>query len=96
MDIVKAYRSVNRKSRIIDTIKVRKNSNSSRDYQCILCGEIFGSYCPKWPRTKQSYSEVKAHRENCSELPRIIAAAVVSWWVGRMAALDMEESRVAA
>ena len=54
-------RVIDRLSRTGSCLPVYKNTGSTRNYRCILCGAIVGSFCPKWKRTIQSQREVDNH-----------------------------------
>jgi hypothetical protein len=62
-------RAVNPQSRAVSCVPVYKNTGSTRNYRCVVCHTITGSFCPKWRRTVRSSQEVDEHLDY--ELRRI-------------------------
>jgi hypothetical protein len=59
---VKLYRKAYPKSRIISILRYCKNTSSSKQEECVLCGEVGPSWAAAWPKTKAAMRWARGHK----------------------------------
>lgn len=60
--LVAAYRLLHPSSRAVRMFRFRRNGNSTKGMECILCGEPGPTWCGKWFKTRRAIRWEADHR----------------------------------
>ena len=52
--LVKAYRTLHPKSRVVNIFKLYKNTSATKQMICIICDYVGPSWCSRYPKTNKS------------------------------------------
>jgi hypothetical protein len=62
--LVAAYRLLNPRSRIVSIFKLHKNTSSTKQKICVVCGAVGPTWCARYPQTVTAYRWEHNHRSN--------------------------------